>query len=531
MRRKTEIQPVQSRYAALYIRVSTTDQGERFSPASQKKALLELAARESYTVRPEHIFEDHQTGKNDQRPAFIRLRALVKTGTVGAVFIFNVDRFARKTVDALMIAGEFKRHGVRLAFFETPFEDTYMGRFTFTQMSAIAEMIGEKIVEDSRRGRRQALEQGRITQTTPKYGYDYIPKRMKDGGRFVVNEKEASVVREIFRWCITGMTTCAIAHRLNKEGILTKGKNGAMNPGLWSRQVVIKILRSRTYTGVYSVWGIEIAIPSIVDQATWLTAQDRLKANERKNVGRPSVQALLRGLVWCRECGRRVCYKSKWSGSGRCAAYRCGNIVARTSKRVCHAPSVLASVIERAAWDAIWGALKNSDLLMRLARAYHESIAQPDSARVKSMERELTRLRSDEQTIIDMVKARMIPVREGAADQKVIRQRIAHLSDELRAAGQVISLPTLAAAKATLREITEGPEPETYEERRTVLDGILDLRMTYLAGDLEITGQIPVPHAESKVLTGSQGGNSHRRIDGSVNFAPCIPFKLKVRVA
>ena len=41
-------------------------------------------------------------------------------------------------------------------------------------------------------------------------------------------------------------------------------------------------------------------------------------------------------------------------------------------------------------------------------------------------------------------------------------------------------------------------EPQTYQERRLVLECIRDLRMSYYDGDLEITGQVPVPAPSSQ---------------------------------
>jgi|SRR6516225_5765969 DNA invertase Pin-like site-specific DNA recombinase len=88
---------------ALYCRVSTTDQGERFSLPSQLKALKEKAAREGFTVREDYIFVDQHTGKVASRPAFDRMNSLVKSSMVSAIFAYSVDRFSRKTEDALRL--------------------------------------------------------------------------------------------------------------------------------------------------------------------------------------------------------------------------------------------------------------------------------------------------------------------------------------------------------------------------------------------------------------------------------------------
>ena len=90
-------------------------------------------------------------------------------------------------------------------------------------------------------------------------------------------------------------------------------------------------------------------------------------------------------------------------------------------------------------------------------------------------------------------------------------------------------LPPLRAAEATLREITSGSEPKTYECRCSILEGILDLRMTYYDGDLEIEGKMPMPDVSTS--TGAGKKKCNRGLTRyCISFAP-IPFKITTRVA
>jgi DNA invertase Pin-like site-specific DNA recombinase len=141
---------------------------------SQLKVDLQKAASLSYRVKREHIFLDTHSGKKEKRPGFDKLRALVRTGAVKGLIIFCVDRFARKVIHALTVIAEFKQHGAKLDFVEKPFEDTPTGRFMMTNLSAVAEFIGEKTIEDSKRGCREKLEEGKLTHGSPPFGYRYI---------------------------------------------------------------------------------------------------------------------------------------------------------------------------------------------------------------------------------------------------------------------------------------------------------------------------------------------------------------------
>jgi len=93
------------------------------------------------------------------------------------------------------------------------------------------------------------------------------------------------------------------------------------------------------------------------------------------------------------------------------------------------------------------------------------------------------------------MKRRLVKITDGQQEiEQDIRPRVAVIREKLRATGRisVLRLPSLQEAQSSLREITEGPMPETYRDRRNILDKIGDLRMTYLDGELEIMGKVPI---------------------------------------
>jgi len=68
------------------------------------------------------------------------------------------------------------------------------------------------------------------------------------------------------------------------------------------------------------------------------------------------------------------------------------------------------------------------------------------------------------------------------------------IEDELRTAGRVVALPSERQAEAALRKIADPrSEPQTFADRRSVLEAIQDLRMEYYDGELTIEGKVPVP--------------------------------------
>jgi hypothetical protein len=170
-------------------------------------------------------------------------------------------------------------------------------------------------------------------------------------------------------------------------------------------------------------------------------------------------------------------------------------------------------VIETAAFSVLWGVLTNPALLLEMGRAYYESLPQPESDGLKELERELAQLRDREEMILELVKRKLMKISEGQKEiEQDIRPRVAVIREKLRMAGRVVRLPSILEAEAALREITDGPIPETYQDRRKILDRIGELRMTYLDGELEISGKVPIrtKPAESMI---SRGIKRHHCLD------------------
>lgn len=99
-----------------------------------------------------------------------------------------------------------------------------------------------------KRGQLNAVQQGRYGTGPAPYGY----RRGRPGERpLVVDDREAEVVRVIFREYLHTRSTGKVVNYLHTKGIFTrKGKK-------WSRQAISIILSNRTYRGRVSYGEIE----------------------------------------------------------------------------------------------------------------------------------------------------------------------------------------------------------------------------------------------------------------------------------
>ena len=103
---------------------------------------------------------------------------------------------------------------------------------------------GDKV----KRGQMNAVQQGRYGTGPAPYGY----RRGREGERpLEVDDREAEVVRTIFREYLRTRSTGKVVDYLHENDILTRKKNK------WSRQAIAIILANRTYRGRVSYGDIE----------------------------------------------------------------------------------------------------------------------------------------------------------------------------------------------------------------------------------------------------------------------------------
>jgi site-specific DNA recombinase len=99
-----------------------------------------------------------------------------------------------------------------------------------------------------KRGQLTSVQQGRYGTGPAPYGY----RRGRDTERpLVVDDREAEVVRMIFREYLSTRSTGKVVNYLHTKNIFTRKGNK------WSRQAIAIILSNRTYRGRVSYGDIE----------------------------------------------------------------------------------------------------------------------------------------------------------------------------------------------------------------------------------------------------------------------------------
>ena len=186
--------------AAIYARVSSEQQKEENTIASQTAALIDFAREQGYSVPDEWVIEDEGfSGANLLRPGLERLRDLAAEGHIQTVLIHSPDRLSRKYAYQVLLTEEFARHGVETIFLKAPHSDTPEDQLMLQFQGMIAEYERAQILERSRRGKRHRAKAGQVSVLcAAPYGYRYIRKTSEAPARYEIDAAEAEVVRLIY---------------------------------------------------------------------------------------------------------------------------------------------------------------------------------------------------------------------------------------------------------------------------------------------------------------------------------------------
>ena len=220
--------------------------------------------------------------------------------------------------------------------------------------------------------KRDKQRKGQFIGGKPMYGYKMHPTEKNE---IVIDEEVAPVVRRIFAMALDGMSCRKIAATLNEEGVPTPatycGWNmGRKGPyaGLWSSERISEMLQNETYLG-NMVQGrtVKISYKSKKclkqDRENWVVVENtheplidketfqkvRMLVNSRKHTRSRTYDFLLKGLIFCHECGYPMAVLNRPPVSGEDRLF----FVCRTYQRftkagVCSCHSIKEQVVTEA---------------------------------------------------------------------------------------------------------------------------------------------------------------------------------------
>ena len=341
-----------TRRVAAYARVSTDSEEQQTSYAAQVDHYTKfIQANPNWTLSGVYTDEGISALNTRKRDGFNRMVSDALSGHIDLIFTKSVSRFARNTVDSLTTVRKLKEKGVEVWFEkENIFTLDSKGELLITIMSSLAQEESRSISENVTWGQRKRMADGKITLPYKQFlGYE----KGEDGLPRIV-EKEATIVRRIFRQYLQGKTFSAIARLLEKDGIPAPAggrvwQSATIRSILTNEKYKGHALMQKTYcadfltkkmvrnTGQVQQYYVEDSHPAIIRPDEFDAVQAEYE--RRKALGKPGRCAgPFAGKIICGECGglyggkvwgsyqndksrRRVIYRcdDKYKGEGRCS--------------------------------------------------------------------------------------------------------------------------------------------------------------------------------------------------------------------
>ena len=453
--------------AAIYARVSSDRQKKEQTIKSQTAALIERTRREGYTIPQEWIFEDEgYSGAVLVRPGLEHLRDLAAEGQIQAVWVYSPDRLSRKYAYQVLLMEEFARHGVEVLFIRSPKAHTPEEQLLLQFQGMIAEYERAQIAERTRRGKRHRARAGSINVLSgAPYGYRYVRKSETSDAYYQVLEKEAEVVRNVFRlYTQESLSINAIARWLNEHNIATR--TGAAR---WCRSTVWAMLRNPAYKGMacfgkteraerqritrplrqrggYSPrnganrerpredW-IEIPVPALIDEASFALAEEKLEYNKRHSPRRTVEPTLLQGMLVCKRCGYAYYRTSTRTSKRKIYYYRClgSDDYRYPNGRVCDSRPVRQDHLDDVVWQHVIRLLEDPGLIQgeidRRIQANHE--ADPTKRREAALHKELARFHNKINRLLNAYQEDLLSLEELRKRMPELRKREQTIQSEL----------------------------------------------------------------------------------------------------
>jgi site-specific DNA recombinase len=521
--------------AAIYARVSSEQQREENTIASQTASLIEFAKNHELEVPKEWVVEDEgYSGATLERPGLERVRDLAAEGQIQVVLAYSPDRLSRKYAYQILLIEEFARQGVETLFVKSPQGSSPEDQLLVQFQGMIAEYERAQILERSRRGKRHRAHAGEVSvMSGAPYGYRYIRKTDDVPAAYVIDEAEARVVRRVYEmYTVEGLSIAEITRRLNSEDIPTR------KASRWERSVVWGMLRNPAYRGVACFgktrlsartqtrpqrrrgattpsntagrqrpreeW-IEIPVPALVTEETFARGQELLYHNKIRSRRRTIAPSVVQGLVGCAKCGYALSRTSTQTSARKIHYYKC---IGSDSWRKLGGPVcdnnhfIRQELLDQIVWAEVVRLLQDPILIQqeldrRLAAA---RTSDPTRKREQSLQRELSHVDKGIERLLTAYQEELLSLEQLRERMPMLRQREHALRAELQAIADQVNdraafLRLAETLTAFLTRLRSSAESLNVIERQKIVRLLVK---EILVGEDTITirHSIPIPSAQ-----------------------------------
>ena len=361
--------------------------------------------------------DDGISGTRFDRQAFDRLLGEVRKGNINCIIVKDFSRFGRDHIEVgNYLEKIFPFLGVRFISVNDGY-DSFDRECADKKLAVILKnLVNEYIAKDTSVKVASSYvtkqENGEYDGGRVPYGYAFADERKT---RFVVDERPAGVIKDIFTWTMQGDSTLAIVKRLTEKNInppkayqdIGEFYRQEKERCYWNELTVNTILQNMAYAGhmVLHKWkeskadGIspyrlnetewkitKNTHEAIITEHDFSLVQEILRARKEQykslnakdeNVIRP--ENLLKGKVFCGDChvpaSRMGANYQRRIGRVRIYRYRCRTYREKGEKE-CSSKSISEKDLEVIVYQAVMAFIRQVECLDDMVARFHSEFFQ-----------------------------------------------------------------------------------------------------------------------------------------------------------
>lgn len=371
--------------AAIYLRLSKEDgdfsfSGEKLesdSISNQRLLIMDYLKKHPEITVVKEYCDDGFTGANFERPDFNKMMDAVRAGEIDCIVVKDLSRFGREYIGSgEYIQKIFPRLGIRFIAINDHYDNAQPGAADNELVLPFKNLMNDSYCRDISIKVRSNLEakrrSGQFVGTRVVFGYMRSPDNKN---QLVIDPEAASVVQEIFKWKVEGLSPAQIADQLNTANVPSpieykKAKGSKQRTcfqtkqvALWSAVAIYRILKNEIYTGTLvqgkttspnhkvkktvakpsNEWSrTENAHDPIIAPSQFDLVQRLMQDDTRSPVGAKGVHPFS-GKIFCADCGSPMVRRVTRTGGHEYTYFICGGN--KNDKKSCSSHSIKESVV------------------------------------------------------------------------------------------------------------------------------------------------------------------------------------------
>ncbi len=436
-----------------YVRLSREDGDKLVSNSihNQKELISDYHKRHPELIYVKTYVDDGYSGTNFDRPGFQQMMKDAQNGFINCIIVKDLSRLGRDYIEMGRYTERiFPLMGIRFIAINDGYDSAKDANDSQSIVVPFKNLINDAYCRDLSMKIRSQLDvkrkNGEFIGSFAAYGYMKDPE---DKNHLIVDEHAADVIRNIFDWKLSGMSSRRIAKRLDDEGELppreyklsrglncTQGFQPGENPK-WQVKSVNRILQDELYTGAliqkkrkkinYRVKQmvavddkdrikVENAHEPIISKETFIQAQNILELTMKPASGKDTCY-MFSGFVRCGDCGQNMVRRNATQGGKEYIYYHCSTY---KNGKGCTSHLVSEKKLEETVLQAI---RKQAALFSETEKAETAVTKEKRQERsVKTLDDQISRLESEVERYRNLKNHLYDDMRDGIIDREEYKE-------------------------------------------------------------------------------------------------------------